>query len=154
MALIRKVPGVGEVELHHLLLDLNGTITAWGWADPRLRERLLTLTRELDAHLLSADTYGTLDRVAAEIGVSAMVVADGEAKLARVFELGANGCVAIGNGSNDAKMLEAARIGIAIVGPEGASTRALGAADVACTSILDALDLLIDESGLAATLRP
>jgi soluble P-type ATPase len=152
--MIRDIPGLGRLQLQHLLLDLNGTTTTWGEIDPGLPERLRALSGELGIHLLSADTYGTLDGVAARLGVSAMVVANGEAKLAAVRKFGPETCVAIGNGTNDAEMLAAARLGIVIVGPEGASARALAAADVVSPSILDAFDLLLDESGLAATLRP
>ncbi len=68
-------------------------------------------------------------------------------------DLGPERCVAIGNGANDAAMLEAAALGIAVVGPEGAAASAVGNADVVCTSITDALDLLLDERALIATLR-
>jgi soluble P-type ATPase len=50
-------------------------------------------------------------------------------------------------------MLAAAALGIAVLGPEGASSTALRAADVVCPSILHALDLLLDDRALAATLR-
>jgi hypothetical protein len=50
--------------------------------------------------------------------------------------------------------LEAARLGFAVVGQEGASAATLRAADVVCGSILDALDLLVRPDALAATLRP
>jgi soluble P-type ATPase len=59
-----------------------------------------------------------------------------------------------GNGLKDAPMLRAARLGIAIVGPEGASSAALAAAEVVCTSIIAALELLLDPVTLASTLRP
>lgn len=154
MSFNRRIPGAETVEADHLLLDLNGTVTSWGKIDERLVPRLAELKRQgLEVHLLSADTYGTLEGVAADLGVSAKVVADGVAKREEVEALGAERCVAIGNGANDAEMLSAARIGIAIVAAEGASTSALRSADVVCSSIGDAIDLLLDESGLAATLR-
>ena len=70
-----------------------------------------------------------------------------------VDRLGAAGCVAIGNGANDVPMLERAALGIAVIGPEGASGRALAAADVVCRSVVEALDLLLDPRLLVATLR-
>ncbi len=152
--MVRDIPGVGSIEIDHLLLDLNGTTTIWGRAAPGLAPRLGRLSAQLDIHLLSADTYGTLEETAATLGLAAAVVADGAAKLAFLEELGGRSCVAIGNGANDREMLAAARIGIAVAGREGASVAAIEAADVVCTSILDALDLLLDGSGLAATLRP
>jgi soluble P-type ATPase len=50
-------------------------------------------------------------------------------------------------------MLHASRLGIAILGPEGASGLTLGVADVVCRSITDALDLLLDRRALIATIR-
>jgi soluble P-type ATPase len=80
-------------------------------------------------------------------------IADGDDKARFVEGLGAERCVAIGNGANDAAMLAAAALGIAVVGPEGAAGSALLAADVVARSIADALDLVLDERALVATLR-
>jgi soluble P-type ATPase len=61
--------------------------------------------------------------------------------------------VAIGNGRNDRRMLEAAALGIALIQREGAAVAALTSADVAATGILDALELLQMPKRLVATLR-
>ena len=50
-------------------------------------------------------------------------------------------------------VVELAALGIAVIGPEGAAGAAVRVADVVCGSILDALDLLLDETALRATLR-
>jgi soluble P-type ATPase len=50
-------------------------------------------------------------------------------------------------------MLGEAALGIAVIGGEGAATSAIHAADVVCASIGAALDLLLDEQALAASLR-
>ena len=60
----------------------------------------------------------------------------------------------IGNGANDALVLEAAAVSFAVLGPEGASAAALRSADIVCASATDALDLLLDPQALSATLRP
>ena len=75
------------------------------------------------------------------------------AKAARVEEIGAERTVAIGNGRNDRLMLARAALGIAVVLGEGAASEAIRAADVVCTSILDALDLLTHPQRLIAVLR-
>ncbi|MFI6743040.1 hypothetical protein ACIBI9_59975 [Nonomuraea sp. NPDC050451] len=60
----------------------------------------------------------------------------------------------VGNGVNDRQALAAAVLGVAVLGPEGASSRALLVADVVCATIIDALDLLLGPRALTATLRP
>ncbi|MCS7003502.1 MAG: ATPase P, partial [Dehalococcoidia bacterium] len=58
-----------------------------------------------------------------------------------------------GNGANDVAMLERAAIGVAVIGPEGAASSAIAAADVVTIAIADALDLLRYPRRLIATLR-
>ena len=135
------------------MLDLNGTLTNRGELIEGAAERLARLGARLEVHVLSADTFGTLGTVTADLGARVHPVATGDEKTRRVAALGAERCAAIGNGANDAAMLEAAALGIAVVGPEGAAASAVRSADVVCASILDALDLLLDERKLIATLR-
>ena len=61
--------------------------------------------------------------------------------------------VSIGNGRNDQRMLKASRLGIAVILGEGASMEALMNADIVCTSIVSALELLAHPLRLTATLR-
>lgn len=147
------IPGGPSLELSQVVLDVNGTLTRRGEPIPGVVERLAALRGRYEVHLLSADTFGTLASVAAELGVAARRVGSGEDKRRVVEELGAGRCAAVGNGAIDAAMLEAAALGIAVVGPEGAAGEALRVADVVCGSIHDALDLLLDEQALLATLR-
>ncbi len=70
-----------------------------------------------------------------------------------IASLGAASTVAIGNGKNDVLMLEAAAVGIAVMGPEGLSTEALAKADVLFSRIDEAFDLLGHPRRLVATLR-
>ena len=153
MTFVVEIPGERSLALEHLLLDVNGTLTNRGELLDGVAERLARLSEILTVHLLSADTFGRLDAVAGELGAEARRVSTGEDKLRVLHELGADRCVAIGNGANDAAMLSAAALGIAVVGPEGAAATAVRAAEVVCRSIRDALDLLDDERALVATLR-
>ena len=70
-----------------------------------------------------------------------------------VGELGADITVAVGNGRNDRLMLEKAALGIAVIQAEGAAAATLTCADVVCTNITSALDLLIHPLRLVASLR-
>jgi soluble P-type ATPase len=153
VTLVVEIPGAGVLRLEHLLLDVNGTLTNRGAAIAGVAERLAAIAIVLEPRILSADTFGTLDEVAGLLDARAERVGSGEEKAAVVAALGADRCAAIGNGANDAAMLASAALGIAVVGPEGAAGAAVRAADVVCTSILDALDLLLDERALVATLR-
>lgn len=154
MPLRYEIPGVETIVVEHLLLDVNGTLTNRGRLIDGVAERLRRLREDVSVELLSADTLGSLDRIAGEIGVEATRVARGEEKRDLVRDRGPRQCAAIGNGANDASMLATAALGIVVVGPEGASARAVHAADVVCHSIIDALDLLLDPNAVASTLRP
>ena len=154
MTLSVSIPGLPDLSLEHLLVDVNGTLTNRGELLDGIEGRLGRLRNALDIHLVSADTFGTLDGIAARLNVSAVRASTGQDKLRLLDELGRERCAAIGNGSNDALVLEAAALGLAVIGPEGASAAALRSADVVCISAADALDLLLDPTALSATLRP
>jgi P-type E1-E2 ATPase len=151
--LVVDIPGVRSLELHFLLLDVNGTLSDRGVLIDGVAERLDALRDRLEPRLLSADTFGTLASMAEQLSAPAQTVASGAEKLAVLNELGAATCVAIGNGTNDAPMLSAAALGVAVIGLEGTSSQALGAADIVCSSVLEALDLLREPKAIAATLR-
>ena len=148
------IPGADPVELRHLVLDANGTVSARGSLVPGVAERVARLADSLQVHLATADTFGTGASLAAALGASFARVANGDEKVRLVARLGAEGVVAVGNGRNDVGMFRAARLSIAVIGPEGVAGAALSAADVVCRDILDALDLLLDARALVATLRP
>lgn len=154
MTLAVAIPGLAELELEHLLLDVNGTLTDRGTLLSGVQERVAELRPRLAIHLVSADTFGTLEHIAQVLGVSAVRAQTGADKLRRLDELGPDRCAVIGNGANDVLVLGAAALGFAVIGPEGASSAALRAADVVCPSVADALDLMLEPRTLSATLRP
>jgi soluble P-type ATPase len=153
MAIQLDIPGRGSLQLEHLLLDQNGTLTNRGALIDGVRDRLTRIGEHLALHVLTADTFGTLDALSGELGVEGHRVSTGAEKLTFLNALGGERCAAIGNGNNDVLMLTAAAVGIAVIGPEGASSSAIAAAGLVCTSIIDALELLLDERVLVATLR-
>jgi P-type E1-E2 ATPase len=139
--------------LERLLLDANGTLSDRGELIGGIEEQLRELSLRLALHVLSADTFGTARAIAQRIGATFDMAPDAHAKLEHVRKLGARRCAAIGNGSNDALMLQRCAVGISVIGPEGASTAALRSADVICGSIEQALALLLAPDALIATLR-
>jgi len=151
-----EIYGRGRLELDHLVLDMNGTLTLDGALLEGVAERLGALASQVTPVIVTADTYGTGSRIAKELGIGIERVErgmEGEQKLELVKRLDAARCVAIGNGANDAAMLEAAAIGICVLGPEGAASQALAAADIVAPDITGALDLLAHPIRLVATLR-
>jgi len=150
------IPGREAVILKHLVLDVNGTIVSGGEVIVSVPEALRTLAGSLHVVAVTADTRGMAAALAEELGIEVRVIPAGEegrSKLEYLQELGAETCVAIGNGANDALMLQTAAVGIAVIGAEGVSAGCLLAADIVTTSIGDALALLIDPLRLTATLR-
>jgi soluble P-type ATPase len=150
-----EIPGWGRLEIAHLVLDLNGTLATDGRVPPQVAERVRALGALVQVHVLTADTFGT---AAGLEGLGARIVSLGpgdqvEEKAAAVRALGSDRTVAIGNGMNDEAMLSEAALGIVIIGREGAAVPALIAADLALTSIEDALDLLHVPKRLVASLR-
>jgi len=143
-----EVPWWKRLRLQTLVLDVNGTLALDGDLLPGVTQRVRTLGDRLETVLLlSADTFGGLDRTADALSVSATRLEPGgneaSQKAAVVRSLGPDSVVAIGNGANDADMLREAALGICVLGPEGASPAAIQASDLLAASITEALDLLI-----------
>lgn len=150
------IPGYGELRLHHLVLDVNGTIAAGGGLIDGVAEGIAALDGALRTVAVTADTHGTAHSLGERLGVEVYVITgpwEAGDKLELVQELGADAVVAIGNGSNDALMLRSAAVGVCVIGPEGASRAALEAADIVVNDICDALALLADPRRMLATLR-
>lgn len=150
------IPGWGRLALRHLVLDYNGTLALDGQLLPGVEERLAVLAQRLAIHVLTADTHGSVRQRLAHLPYRVHVLGQGDetlAKLAYVRGLEARACACLGNGRNDQLMLQEAALGIAVLGPEGAATQALLAADVVAPGIVPALELLLKPQRLVATLR-
>ncbi len=155
MPLVVEVPGWRRLELAHLVLDLNGTLALDGSLLPGVAQAVAALGAQLTCHLVTADTFGTAHQLFGPLVQVARIDSgrEGEQKQAIVEALGAGWVAALGNGANDALMLKAAALGIAVLGPEGAAPAALLAADVVTSGPLEALGLLLHPDRLRATLR-
>jgi soluble P-type ATPase len=147
-------PDGSHWELRHLCLDLNGTLALDGVLLPGVADTLRALGEDLEIHLLTAGTHGGIGEVERQLGVKAVPIGRGPEKEAYVAQLGAEHCVAVGNGRNDAAMLQRARLGIAVLGPEGMSAVTAQAADIVVGDILRGLELLRHPLRIVATLRP
>ena len=150
------IPGRGNFKLAHLVLDVNGTLAKDGRLLDKVARALTALRDRLTIHLLTADTYGRQNDIDLQLGLRATRLAGGDEqpqKADYVRRLGAATVIAVGNGANDAGMLVAAAIGIAVLGEEGLAVSALQAADIVAPTIHDALGLLEFPTRLVASLR-
>ncbi len=150
------IPGRGNLKLAHLVLDVNGTIAKDGRLLDKVAKPLAALRDRLTIHLLTADTYGKQDNIDLMLGMRATRITPGDEaarKTEYVSGLDAATVVAVGQGANDAGMLKAAGVGIAVLGDEGLAVAALLSADVVVHTIYDALNLLEYPTRLIATLR-
>jgi len=150
------IPGWGELALQHLVLDYNGTLACDGALLPGVADRLRALSGSIAVRVLTADTFGTAHAQLEGLPCEVTVPPRGDqaaGKLALVERLGAARTAAVGNGRIDRPMLERSALGIAVVLAEGAAAETLAAADVVCTDINAALDLLLFPKRLVATLR-
>jgi soluble P-type ATPase len=150
------VPGFGKLGLAHLVLDYNGTLAVDGKLLPGVADLLHELAGRMRIHVVTADTFGVARAQLAQLPVEVTITPiddQADAKLQFVSTLGIDTVVAIGNGRNDRKMLGAVALSIALIQREGSSAEALAAADLTCTSVFDALELLRNPMRLVATLR-
>ncbi len=151
-----KIPGIGEIELENAVLDLNGTIACDGKIPEEVKSKLNRLSEELHIYLLTADTYGTVEQTISGLAIEVIRIpsaCEAQKKGDFVLKIGKEGTVAVGNGANDALMLKESRIGIAIIGCEGASKDAIINADITVCDVKDAMDLILYPKRIISTLR-
>jgi len=136
-----------------LVFDYNGTISQDGVLLPGVAERIRELARSLRITVLTADTFGNARAQLEGLPVEVRVIRTGLDKADFVRKLGAERVIAVGNGRNDVPMMPLAGLGIAVIGPEGASAELLRAADIIVTDIHRALDLIDHPLRVKAGLR-
>jgi soluble P-type ATPase len=150
------IPGVGNLRLKHLICDYNGTLAVDGCLIDGVAQRLQVIGSRLALHVVTGDPLRTAEEELAALDVNLLVLSDNDQAIFKedyLRTLGMNGVVAIGNGNNDRHMLQKSALGIAVIGPEGASTVCVGAADLVALNILSALDMLIHPQRIVTSLR-
>lgn len=151
-----KIPSLGHFNFKHIIFDFNGTLATDGALCEKVARRMTELSKKLEVHVVTLDTFGSVREQLSDLPVQLAVISSEngtEGKHKYIQTLGADACIAVGNGSNDCKMLRAAMLSIAVVGREGLSIKALQDADLIFTSIDDVFDSLENPERLTATLR-
>ena len=151
-----KIPGYKELKLKYLALDYNGTLAFNGMIIDGVKEKLKRISNNLEIHIISAGTFGSINEHLSDIDcVLSVIGAENQIREKQKYiqQLGVKDTVAIGNGRNDRLMLKEAELGIAVIQKEGASIESVMAADLVTPDIISALELLENPLRLIATLR-
>ena len=151
-----NVPGVGDINLEHVVFDVNGTLAVDGKLIPGIPDLLQDLRKLLNIHLLTADTHGKQSEIDQQLKLKAVRIEAGNEKKQKaeyIHQLGAGQTAAVGQGANDSLMLEAARVGICVISAEGTALETLLKADLVVPDILSALEILNNPTRLKASLR-
>lgn len=151
-----SIPGLGERELKYLVLDYNGTIALDGDLITGVQELIIKISKIFEIYVLTSDTYGTVREKCKNLPVKISTYPCDNAmdrKYDEVIKLGSKNVVAIGNGRNDCRMCKEAILSIGIMENEGVSGLLIQNVDIVCKSIMEALELLLNEKRIIATLR-
>jgi len=154
MILIQR-PGEAPLEIDFVLLDFEGALALDRRIHPKAKDKINLLSKRAKIHILVRGEEEDIGDVLRKLKAEVIYLKEGKAserKLELLRRLGAKRSVAIGNGLDDAPMMEEAGLAICILGKEGASVETLKKADIVVTNIVDALDFLLKPMRHKATL--
>ena len=153
--LVIQRPGQEPLEIESILIDFEGTLASDRRVHPKAKDKINLLSKRVKIYILSNGEQERVVETWRKVKIELIFTAEGETaqkKLDLLRQLGPARAVAIGNGLDDAPMIEEAGLGICVMGKEGTSAEAVKKADVVFTSILDALDFLLKPLRHRATL--
>ena len=151
-----KIPGAFTLNIQHVLLDFNGTIAVDGLLIKGVGKKINDLAHDLDFHVITADTFGSVKKELEGVQCSLKVIPEQDqarAKQGYLETLGKDKTIAAGNGANDEFMLREAVLGIAVLGKEGLASKSLTASDIVVQDIFDLFGYLEHPGRLVACLR-
>ncbi len=145
MITIQK-PGKESLEIEFILIDFEGTLAQDRRVHPKAKDKINLLSKRTKIYVLTKGVKDVTEDLLRKVKAERVYLTEGEGspqKLDLLKRLGEQRTIAIGSGMDDASMMEAAGLGICVIGKEGAAGEALRKADVIVTDILDALDFLL-----------
>lgn len=145
------------VEINNIVFDFNGTIALDGILINGVKEKIIDLNNlGFNIYILTADTFGTVAEQCKDLPVKVEIItADYGTKDKRNFveRLGGSITAAIGNGKNDLEMFKSSLLSMAVIGNEGCYGKLMLEADIVVCNIVDAIDILLKNKRLKATMR-
>jgi len=151
-----EIPGQEKIEIKDVVFDYNGTIAIDGLLIESVGEYINELANVVNFHVITADTYGSVEKALANINCKVVKISNENqdlSKLDYLLNLGKETTLCVGNGKNDRLMLKESVIGIALIQDEGACVESLLAANIACKSIMDIFAYFKEPNRIIATLR-
>ncbi len=126
-----------------------------GRVHPKAKDKINLLAKRISVYILTKGEREKIEERLRKLKAEILFFTEGDAsreKLDLLRKLGPERTVAIGNGVDDAPMLEEAGFSICVIGREGASGETLKRADLVVTDILNGLDFLLKPLRQKATL--
>jgi soluble P-type ATPase len=148
-------PGRGPLEIEFILIDFEGTLAQDRRIHPKAKDKINLLSKRAKIYVLAKGEKEFLNEAFRKVNIEPFYSKEGETtqpKLDLLRQLGVAKTIAIGNGVDDAQLLEEACLGICVAGREGASGEAIRKADLVVSNIIDALDFLLKPLWQKATL--
>ena len=148
-------PGQDNLEVEFILIDFEGTLASDRRVHPKAKDKINLLSKRAKIYILAKEEKERTEEALKKVKAEIIYLKEGESfqkKLDLLRQLGANRTVAMGNGADDAAMIEEAVLGICILSKEGTFSEAMKKADVVFMNMLDALDFLLKPLRQKATL--
>jgi len=155
--LIIDIPGYETIKVKNVVFDFNGTLAVDGILVDGVKEKMEELSnRGINIFILTADTFGTVSdqcrHLPVEIEIFSKENVSGSKKRF-VEKIGPETTITVGNGRNDLAMFEESILSIVVIGKEGCCTKSIRVADIMVNNPIDALELLLKNDRICATLR-
>jgi soluble P-type ATPase len=148
-------PGQSNLEIDFILLDFEGTLASDRRVHPKTKDKINLLSKRTKIYILTKGEKEGVEEALKKVKAEIVYLDEGKSsqqKLDLLRQLGVSRTVAVGNGVDDAPMMEEAGFSLCVIGKEGTSSEAMDKADVVFMNILDALDFLLKPLRQKATL--
>jgi soluble P-type ATPase len=148
-------PGQNNLEIDSILLDFEGTLVSDRRVHPKTKDKINLLSKRTKIYILTKGEKEGVEEALKKVKAEIVYLEEGKSsqqKLDLLRQLGVSRTVAIGNGVDDAPMMEEAGFSLCVIGKVGTFSETMKKADVVFMNILDALDFLLKPLRQKATL--
>ena len=150
-----EIPGRGMFNFENAVFDYNGTIAVDGDVNSETEKNIKKLGELLNIYILTADTYGTVNKKCGHLPAEIKVFPGDEASKHKkeIVENLKGQTICFGNGFNDIEMFKSADLSVCIIDEEGCCGKIIAHSDIVVKSINDGFNLLFRTNRIKADLR-